>query len=380
MILPPTKPPLWIDQPASLQRMVDDLLGCKVLSVDTESNSLFAYQEQVCLIQFSTGERDYLVDPLNLGDLTPLAALFAAPEIEKVFHAAEYDIICLKRDFGFAFDNLFDTMIAGRTLGCEAVGLSALLEAAFGVRLDKRYQRANWSQRPLPSHLQAYARLDTYYLIPLRHSLEADLKQAGRWELAQEDFVRLGAIRVPANNGSVKQCWRTVGGNDLDPQQTALLQQLCEYRQQQAQHANLPPFKVLGNDLLVKIAQTMPQDVTQLKQIEGMNKRLLQRHGRELLKIVQQAPALAPLHRSRHARPSDAYLQRLEALRNWRKKVGEELGAPSDVVLPKDVLETIAGGNPRSPAELGEMMRDLPWRFQRFGEQIVGVLKKVEAG
>lgn len=375
MTPPPAKPPEWIDQPASLHWMVDDLLSCKILAVDTESNSLFAYQEQVCLIQFSTGENDYLVDPLNLDDLTPLAAVFASPEIEKVFHAAEYDIICLKRDFGFEFDNLFDTMIAGRTLGREAIGLSTMLEAAFSVRLDKRYQRANWSQRPLPSHLQAYARLDTHYLILLRHLLETELKQAGRWELAQEDFARLRTISVPANNHSVKQCWRALGGSDLDPLQTALLQQLCEYRERQAQRTNLPPFKVLGNDLLVKIAQVMPRDEVQLKQIEGMSERLTRRHGRELLNIARQAPELAPLHRTRHARPSEAYLQRLEVLRNWRKKAGEELGVSSDVVLPRDVLEAIAGSNPRSLAELGEVMSDLPWRFQRFGGQIVDTLK-----
>jgi ribonuclease D len=138
------------------------------VAVDTESNSLFAYREQVCLVQFSTTQADFLVDPLALADLTPLAPLFADPKIEKVFHAAEYDLLCLKRDFGFSFANLFDTMLAGRILGRKEIGLGAMLEAFYGVQADKRHQRANWGQRPLPAPLLEYATLDTHYLIPLR--------------------------------------------------------------------------------------------------------------------------------------------------------------------------------------------------------------------
>ncbi|MEM5773869.1 MAG: ribonuclease D, partial [Anaerolineaceae bacterium] len=154
-----------MDQPSALRKMVHDLARCRFVAVDTESNSLYAYQEQVCLIQFSTGDQDYLVDPLAIRDLSSLEPLFSSPHIEKIFHAAEYDIICLKRDFGFSFANIFDTMLAGRILKFDQIGLAAMLETEYGIVLDKRFQRANWAERPLSEEQKAYARLDTHYLI-----------------------------------------------------------------------------------------------------------------------------------------------------------------------------------------------------------------------
>ncbi len=158
------------------------------IAVDTESNSLHAYHERVCLIQFSTTEQDYILDPLALEDLSLLGPIFANPQIEKIFHAAEYDLICLRRDYGFTFSNIFDTMQAGRILGRKQAGLDRLLEDKFGVKVNKRFQKADWAVRPLSRDLLVYARLDTHYLIPLSNLLKADLEEKGLWQLALEDF------------------------------------------------------------------------------------------------------------------------------------------------------------------------------------------------
>ena len=189
--------PIWIDAPDALRAMVKDLSRQSLVAVDTESNSLYAYQEQVCLIQFSTLDQDYLVDPLALKDLSPLGEIFSNPNIEKVFHAAEYDLICLKRDFDFTFENLFDTMIAGRILGRDAVGLGSMLQQAFDIKVDKRYQKANWGKRPLPREYTDYARLDTHFLIPLRNSMKEELVKIDRWELAEEDLTANVMCRSP---------------------------------------------------------------------------------------------------------------------------------------------------------------------------------------
>ncbi len=168
-----------ITTPGGLKRLANILTDQPILAVDTESNSLFAYQEQVCLIQFSTSDADYLLDPLELGDLSALAPIFASPHIQKVFHAAEYDLLCLKRDFGFSFSNLFDTMLAARIVGRKEVGLGSILEAEFNLQVDKRHQRANWGQRPLPGFLLDYARQDTHYLIPLQAILQKSARGEG---------------------------------------------------------------------------------------------------------------------------------------------------------------------------------------------------------
>lgn len=164
--------PVWVDHPTAFSRLASLLQEEPVIGVDTESNSLFAYQEQVCLIQFSTAGDDYLVDPLALKDLSALAPVFANPAIEKVFHAGEYDLICLKRDYGFTFDNLFDTMLAARILGLPGLGLGTMLEQEFSIQADKRLQRANWARRPLTTSMMAYARMDTHYLVALRDMLK----------------------------------------------------------------------------------------------------------------------------------------------------------------------------------------------------------------
>jgi ribonuclease D len=370
------KKPVWIDRPHTLEAMVKDLVRYPLLAVDTESNSLYVYREQVCLIQFSTGETDYLVDPLALTDLSPLSPIFADPKIEKIFHAAEYDIICLKRDFGFKFANIFDTMVASRVLGKQAVGLAAILKESFGIALDKRYQRANWGRRPLPAPQLAYARLDTHYLIELRNQLKAELERCGRWDLAREDFDRTCKTGIPNLEHSLAACYRMPGSQDLTSTQLGILQALCEYRDERAREANLPPFKILSNKVLLQIAVNRPHTAEELQQVDGLSPRLVRQHSFGLLEAVERGLEMQPVQRNHfHTRPSDSFLYRLENLRNWRKDAGEALGVPSDVILPRDVLEIIAQANPRQMDELAEIMGDLPTRLEKFGSKILNVLR-----
>lgn len=367
---PPTSQPVWVNRPSGLEAMAQDLLRQPCVAVDTESNSLFAYREKVCLVQFSTGERDYLLDSLALRDLNSIAPLFADPTIEKVFHAAEYDVICLRRDFGFTFANLFDTMMAARILGRPAVGLGSILEEEFGIVLDKRYQRANWGERPLKPALMAYARLDSHYLIALRQRMEMALKEAGRWEMALEDFARLCHTPVPQENHN-HTCWRVAGGQEITPRQAAILESLCVFREERASTADLPPFKVLGNDALVAIALAAPADLPALDELEALSPRQRERFAAGLLQAVQRGQEAKPLRRPTSKRPDDRYLARLDRLRNWRKSMGKEWGVESDVILPRDKMEALAQAAPKSMPELAENMTDLPWRLNRFGADIL---------
>jgi len=356
--------------------MVADLERHPLIAVDTESNSLYAYQEQVCLVQFSAGQVDYLVDPLVLHDeMHLLAPLFASQAIEKVFHAAEYDIICLKRDFDFNFANIFDTMIAARTLGRTAVGLAAILAEEFNLDLDKRYQRANWGQRPLLASQMEYARLDTFYLIPLRQHLLSNLQECGRWELALEDFQRLCHTAIPEAN--YNDMWtRVAGGQELTPAQAAVLEELCKYRDRCAQEADLPAFKLIGNRPLVEIALLSPRSIADLKKVTGLSPRQVSRHGERLLHAVRRGLNNKPLHRPANHRPDDRTLSRLEKLRNWRKQTAKEMGVESDVVLPREAMERLAQAGPTNPEDLASLLQDLPWRLEHFGADILKALKK----
>lgn len=361
-----------------LQFTAEQLMRQEIVGVDTESNSLFAYFERICLIQFSTPAVDLMVDPLGMEDLSTLGPLFENPHIEKVFHAAEYDIICLKRDYGFEFNNLFDTMAASRILGYEAVGLGSVLEAHFGVKVDKRQQRANWGQRPLPAELLDYARLDTHYLIPLRNVLKGKLLERGLWPLAEEDFRRLADLQASEANGNgVEKAgdpWRLSGAHDLKAQQAAVLLELCRYRDSVARQLNRPLFKVINDQTLVRIASETPKDLESLRRLPGMTPVQVRRHGVKLLEAVKSGLKAKPIYPPRWPRPDEGYLQRMEALRQWRKSTALRMGVPSDVVLPRDVMNELAKKNPRDEAELGEVMEGVPWRRERFGEAILKVL------
>ena len=369
--------PIMITHQSALKQMVEGFLSEPILAVDTESNSLFAYQEQVCLIQFSTPRDDFLVDPLVLDDLSPLKPLFADPKIEKIFHAAEYDLITLKRDYDFSFDNLFDTMIAARILGWEEIGLGSILKVEFNVKLNKRFQRANWGKRPIPLDMQAYARLDTRYLIPLRYTMKAELKSKGRWPLAEEDFARLRFVNGRDPQELPEPCWRVRGAHDLTSQQAAVLLELCNYRAKVAKRIDRPVFKVIGDHTLLAVAEACPRTRSELQDLPKLSEKQFQRHADGLLRAVERGLKAEPVYPPRTQRPDEIYLARVEELRSWRKRTAHQMQVKSDVVLPRDVLYTIAARDPGNLKELGELMTQLPWRLERFGEQILATLSQV---
>jgi ribonuclease D len=368
------KPPVWVETQGDVVQLVTQVIRQPRIAVDTESNSLFAYQEKVCLIQISTPETDYLIDPFALSDLSLLASVFADANVEKIFHAAEYDILCLKRDYHFEFHGIFDTMIAARILGLTEIGLGSLLLNRFGIEIDKRYQRANWGIRPLSAPMLSYAALDTHYLFKLRDSLEKDLIENNLKDLAEEDFMYISRVEGHKPNGSGANCWKVAGASRLTPRQAAILDQLCNYRDYQARRADLPHFKVLANKLLVDLCQAEVTVADDMLKVDGMSKKLLQRHGAGLLRAIQTGQSAPPIIKPRKTHPPEDQLIRMERLKEWRKKTAHELKVESDVVLPKDEMEAIAYHNPKTLVELANVMIKIPVRFEMYGQKIMETL------
>jgi len=365
---------VWVDQPQKLRDIVPELASQDILAVDTESNSLYAYQEQVCLIQFSTREKDYLVDSLALPDLSILAPIFSSNDILKVFHAAEYDLICLFRDYGFRFNFLFDTMIAARTLGYQKIGLGSLLEQHFDIRMEKKYQRANWGRRPIKTEMLKYARLDSHYLIPLQDRLREELEASGRWELALEDFRRLTQNIEDTTESSEEDFWKLHGARDLSPEKAAVLKSVYEFRESRAEAQDRPPFKVVSHSALVEIAESCPNNRKELTQLPSLSDRLVKRYGKGLMQAIQEGKNAPPEYPPHYRRPKNSVLERIDALREWRKLTGRDLGVPSDVVLPRDVINRIAWADPNNMQALESQMQDVPYRFSRFGHEILDAI------
>lgn len=375
---PPVSPPVVVTTPQALRQMAARLRKAPAVAVDTEANSLYAYYERVCLIQLTFDQTDYVVDPLAVTDLSALGPVFANPAIEKVFHAAEYDLIGLKRDYQFEFAGLFDTMIASRIVGRPAVGLAALLEERFGVHLNKRWQRADWGRRPLPPEQLAYARLDTHYLLPLRDALLAELRALGREEEAREEFARLARTTPTPHEFDPQGFWRIKGARDLSPREVAVLRELYLYRDQQARRRNRPPFKVFSNAAMVRVSQVRPRDRTALVRIKGMSDYVVRRYGNGILKAISRGLHARPPQRRRpsnNQRPDEATLTRFEVLKAWRKARAQERGVDTDVVLSNATLMALARHHPRTEDELTAVPDLGDWKRREYGAEIIRVLR-----
>ena len=363
-------PPVWVDDPNVLSQMIGDLSTQPRVAVDTESNSLHAYREQVCLIQFSTPAKDYVIDPLALDDLSVLGPIFRDPKIEKIFHAAEYDLICLRRDFDFQVSNLFDTMHAARVLGYPFVGLDNLLAEKFQFEMDKRHQKADWAVRPLTAAQLDYARLDTHFLFDLRDVLELELEEKGRLEMAREDFVRACKVDIPKEKLNGTSWKRFSVRKDITQRELTVLSELCITRDHIAERMNRPVFKVISDAFLIDIARNLPEKDVDLAGL-GLSARQIHLWGSEILEAVKRGTVAPLVEREQPKRPSDATLKRVERLKNWRKKAAEELKVESDIILPKTYLNSLAENPPKNLQDLESMMSDSPTRFAKYGEQIL---------
>jgi ribonuclease D len=368
-------PPVVVTTGPQLATLLQTFSAEPAVAVDTESNSLYAYQEQVCLIQFSIPDRDYLVDPLAGLDLSPLAQFFADPGIQKVFHAAEYDVMCLKRDFDFGFANLFDTMWAARILGWPNVGLGKVLEETFDVRTKKRYQRYNWGKRPLEPEALTYACTDTHYLLPLRQLQLDALVQQDRVEEAREAFDEIAASEPTFRSFEPQDFWRVKGARDLPKRAQAILRELCIWRDQEAHRRDRPHFKVLGDHTLIALAQASPRTEAGLIGLNGLKPHHVRRYGAHILRAVERGMhARLPRRPARPPRRPDAEMVRFKALRAWRMQTAENRGVESDVIVSNAALWALAEQNPRTLDALERIEELGPWKRKTYGRAILEVL------
>lgn len=370
------KPPQFVNQQAVFEKILQDLGGEKTLAVDTEANSLYAYREQVCLIQISSSTKDYILDPLALEDISPLGEVFSNPGIEKIFHASEYDILIMYDEYNFNFRNIFDTMLAAQILGRNKLGLDALLEEIVGIQVNKKYQRANWGKRPLSEDMLQYAQMDTHYLLKIRHTLAAELEKKGLTPIAAEDFSRACRVHRQDREERLAPYWRINGARKLPPQKAAVLIKLFEYREQVARKRNQPVFKVISSQTLLSLAEQCPTSAQQLLKLDLVGKNVLRKHTEGLVQAISAGLASDPVRPPRRERTDDSFFAREKALRDWRKQTAQKMNVNSAVVLPRELLYALISNNPANREELDKVLADVPWRLERFGKDILSILTK----
>lgn len=359
---------------AEVTELAEELAREPAIAVDLEADSMHSFREKVCLLQFSTPGATVLLDPLAGADLSALAPVLADPGIRKIFHAADYDLRCLYRDFGFTVRGLFDTMVACQFLGEEKVGLADVLGKHYGVTLDKQYQRADWSLRPLSAEMVRYAAEDTRHLHRLAAQLEERLQEKGRLGWVAEEFSLLEQVRFAEADGPL--FLRAKGASALDRRQLAVLEALLQWRTGEAQRRDCPPFKVLGNASLIELAKNAPKSLQGLVGIEGISPRLVDRYGRQLLQAVEAGMAVPendlPVFPRGERREKDPDAERrFKQLREWRQKQAEKLSMEPGVLINNATLEEIARRRPASIAALAEVSGLKSWQREAFGAELL---------
>jgi ribonuclease D len=369
-----------VASPAAFQDLMESLLPAVRIAIDIEADSLYHYFDKVCLIQISHDRETFVLDPLAIRELQPLSPIMAAPSVEKVFHAAGYDIHCLRRDFGFTFSKIFDTHIAAQLLGYEQLGLGALLELQLGIAHSKRRQRDDWSRRPLDPEQLQYAAMDTHHLLALRDLLEEQLDRKGRLSWAEEEFLVAAGVEQPERQFDPEGYRRIKGSRSLNAQQTAILRALFGLRDRYARRLDLPPFKVINNPVLLDLAVRPPKEPRELFRRPGISQRVARSFADEICRTIEKArsddpSSLVRTEPRQWTQPSREARQRLDSLRSWRRKKAAELQLDVGVLCPGNVLESLAANPPSDLAALEACNGIRRWRAREFGQEILEALR-----
>lgn len=372
----------WIRTSEELARFASALSQCRALALDSESDSLHHHVEKVCLVQLATDRGDaVLVDPLSVRDLAPLGPALADPEVVKVLHGADYDVTTMKRDFSVAFAGLFDTMIAARFLGLPEVGLQAVARAELGVTLSKDSQKDDWSRRPLTPAQEAYALADVQHLLALHGRLVQKLRDLGRLEWVLEESAAVAALEPARRRREGDAYLKVKGARRLSRRELAVLREVWAWREELATATDVPAFKLLGNDVLMTLAEEPPRTAADLGRVRGISPRLrdqsrglLEAVSRGLAVPASELPSIADTPRP--VMPQ-AVRRRIEALRAWRVQEAARAGLDVSVVLPQRLLERVAEAGPRTLADLQEVEGLRRWRMRAFGEALLAATRTV---
>lgn len=368
-----------ITDPETLTRAVRDLEGAPLLALDTEASSFHRYQERVCLVQLSDRRRNLLIDPLAITDLGPLGALLADPGMQVVIHDADYDLRILAKYHGIRVENVFDTLVAAELLNEPEIGLAALLLKYQGVQVDKKFQKADWSERPLPAPMLDYAAGDTAHLIALRDQLESRLREKDRWTWAEEEFALLtdAPFNLPVDEEPT--FLKVKGAKVLRPHQLAVLREVHGWREGLAKKLDRAPFMVMGNEVLIGLATEPPASVRELADRKGVNERLVQRHGHDIMEAVQRGVALPREEWPRLPKPKrwerdDDFEDRVKRLKAVRDKLTAEHDLRPGIVAANQLLMDIARTLPGDLDALAVLPGIRRYQVEHFGSALLNAL------
>jgi ribonuclease D len=370
---------IWIDTANGVISLARQLEGAKAIAVDLEADSMHHFRERVCLVQIGAPGVQAVIDPLAVSDLSPLRPVFADDDVQKIFHGADYDIRSLYRDFHIEVRNLFDTQVAAMFAGMRETGLDAVAQRLLGVTLDKRFQKKNWSRRPLPREMVAYAAEDVRHLVPLARLLTESLSERGRLAWVLEECRLLSGVR-PADNDGQPLFLRFRGAGTLDRRRLAVLEELLKYRVDVAAKKDRPLFKVMGNQAMLEIAKAAPLNPTELEHTGALSTRQFQMYGTDLVNAVHRGMAVdeadLPIYpRKRAPRVPATVPARVLRVKAWRDTRAQDLDLDPSLICTRAQMTAMAIANPKSVEALSRIPEIKDWQKNAFGPEIIGALK-----
>jgi ribonuclease D len=383
-------PLVMIEDDESLARLCVELKKQPVIGVDTEADSFHHYKERLCLVQVSDPTTDYIIDPLKLSDLDPLKAVLEDPEVLIILHGGDYDVVSLKRDYGVQIRNIFDTMIAAQFLGLPRIGLADLIDRFFGYKVDKRFQRHDWTRRPLLEEHVDYARGDTHFLLALREVLSHRLRRKGLNAAHSEECALLEDREWKRKTLPEQDFYRVKGSRNLDASGMRILRALWHFRDGEAERLDRPAFKVVPDPVLVKLATTPPQSMDDLHRIIRAKSSMARRYGAGLLEAVERGVAdesplparpkkLRKSDRRSSSKDSPSMDRLLGPLRDWRNALVNDRNLSPVVVVSNQQLKEIARVAPANAEELGGIPGVRQWQVRAYGDALLKIVAGVEA-
>jgi ribonuclease D len=370
---------LYLDTPEHVELFLDDITGVREIALDTEGASFHRFIDRIYLLQITTRERSAVIDPIPIGAPARLGEILEDPAVEVVFHDADYDLRLLHQDYGWHVRNIFDTRIAAQLLGIKSFGLAALLDDFFGVKLDKKHQRADWSLRPLTQGMLDYAAQDTRHLLDLRDELRSRLEKLGRLEWAREEFERLEGTKWDPEDDA-QNFLKIKGARDLTRRELALLRELVPWRDSVARELDRATFRVMGNEVLLDIARSAPRDAKQLSGLKGMPRGILERGGAAILSAVTRGLEVAEEHLPKFPRAAkwereEDFEAKVTKLKAVRDAAATRLSLDPGVLCSRERLEAIVRKKPEKVRDLEDVPDLRRWQIGEMGDEFVEALR-----
>jgi ribonuclease D len=373
----------YLDSNAAVSRFLESIGSTRELAIDTEGASFHRFIDRIYLVQLSTRTHHGIIDPLPIAAPDALGALLADPKVEVVFHDADYDLRLLHQDYGWRPTNLFDTRIAAQLLGIQAFGLAALLERAYGLKLDKKHQRADWSMRPLTESMLDYAALDTMHLLGLKDQLKEELAKKGRTAWGKEEFLRLEGTRWEPEEPGMTYL-KAKGARDLTRRELAILRELVPWRDAVALQLDRATFRVVANDVLMEISRLAPATMDALGAIKGMPRGMMDRAGRDVLAAVQRGLAVPDAQLPKFPRAprydkDPEFDDKVGRLKSVRDDAAKRLELDPGVLCSRERMETVVRALPRTAEELEAIPGIRKWQSAEMGAGFISALERFKA-